>query len=39
MFTGDREVYELNNAKMMEQHGKSKSSALAVMLAWTGVGV
>jgi hypothetical protein len=30
-------VYELKNAKTMDQHGKSKSSALAAILAWTGV--
>jgi hypothetical protein len=33
-FTGDLGVYELKNAKTMDQHGKSKSSALAAILAW-----
>ena len=33
-FNRDLEVYELKNAKTMDQHGKSKSSALAAILAW-----
>jgi hypothetical protein len=32
-------VYELKNAKTMDQQGKSKSSASAAILAWTGVDI